>query len=92
MILKEGNLLAEALNQYSFQHPQVKMIRHNENQTYQVIDGQNQYLLRIHLPIDGFSVEEKLKQFLTHPHRRFLGTHGTHRNTSFFRCVPKQKA
>lgn len=57
MNLKEGNLLAEALNQYSFQHPQVKMIRHNENQTYQVIDGQNQYLLRIHLPIDGFSLE-----------------------------------
>lgn len=64
MNLKEGNLLAEALNQYSFQQPQVKMIRHNENQTYQVIDGQNQYLLRIHLPIDGFSVEEKLKTVL----------------------------
>ena len=44
------------LKQYDFNNPTLKFIRHNENLTYMVTDGNNGkcYLLRIHLPIDSF--------------------------------------
>lgn len=47
--------IIEALNLYDLNNPTYTLIRHNENKTYHVVDGQNEYLLRIHEPINGFN-------------------------------------
>lgn len=46
-------MIEEALSYYDFQEPSTVLIRHNENMTYQVTDGKNKYLLRIHKAADG---------------------------------------
>lgn len=46
-------MIDEALQYYNFHNPQYIFIRHNENMTYQVIDGEYKYLLRIHKAADG---------------------------------------
>ncbi len=46
-------MIKEALLNYSFTAPKAVLIRHNENMTYEITDGQNRYLLRIHKPADG---------------------------------------
>jgi Ser/Thr protein kinase RdoA (MazF antagonist) len=46
-------MIEEALKYYNFQHPEVVFIRHNENMTYKIIDGDKKYLLRIHKADEG---------------------------------------
>ncbi len=48
-------LLAEALRLYPFTAPNAQLIRHNENATYRVVDGET-YVLRIHRPAAGFTL------------------------------------
>lgn len=47
--------IVEALTRYPFERPKAELLRHNENTTYQVMDGAEKYVLRIHQPVDGFS-------------------------------------
>jgi len=46
-------LLTEAIGFYDFTNPKAEFIRHNENITYAIEDGQNKYLLRIHEEAEG---------------------------------------
>lgn len=41
-------MIEEALKKYNFVHPEAIFIRHNENMTYEISDGDKKYLLRIH--------------------------------------------
>lgn len=41
-------MIEEALKCYSFIQPEAVFIRHNENMTYKISDGDKNYLLRIH--------------------------------------------
>lgn len=41
-------MIEEAIRNYNFIHPEILFIRHNENMTYEITDGDNKYLLRIH--------------------------------------------
>ncbi len=52
-------LLKEVIANYPIQNPQIKLIRHNENETYRLIDlfESKQYLLRIHKPTTDFSLK-----------------------------------
>ncbi len=49
-------IVEEVLKEYEFINPKLEFIRHNENITYKVIDDDNTYLLRVHKPIEGFSL------------------------------------
>lgn len=49
-------LLKEALSYYSFENPEIIYLRHNENITYKIKDNEKNYVLRIHKPVDGFSL------------------------------------
>lgn len=49
-------LLNEIIKLYDFKSPQFDFIRHNENITYKVTDDNTSYELRIHKPIEGFSL------------------------------------
>jgi len=49
-------LLQEALSFYSFKNSKIMFLRHNENITYKIEDIKKQYVLRIHKPVDGFSL------------------------------------
>ena len=51
-----NNLIKEALFLYDFKAPQLEFIRHNENITYKVVDKDKSYVLRVHKPIEGFSL------------------------------------
>jgi len=46
-------MIEEALKNYNFIHPETVFIRHNENITYEILDGDNKYLLRIHKAAEG---------------------------------------
>lgn len=46
-------MIDEALKYYDFKHPEAVFIRHNENMTYEIIDGDKKYLLRIHKADEG---------------------------------------
>ncbi len=48
-------MIDEALLYYNFLNPKYTFIRHNENMTYQVIDGNNKFLLRIHKAAAGLN-------------------------------------
>lgn len=49
-------LLQEALAVYPLANPAAALIRHNENATWQVTDGEGKsYVLRVHQPREGFS-------------------------------------
>ena len=50
-------MIATALEYYNLQSPNEELIRHSENLTYKVIDGDKTYLLRIHKPVDGFNMD-----------------------------------
>jgi Ser/Thr protein kinase RdoA (MazF antagonist) len=50
------NQLQEALSWYCFVDPDVVFIRHNENKTYKVRDQEHSYVLRIHQPVEGYSL------------------------------------
>lgn len=50
------NPLQEALGWYSFVDPDVVFIRHNENKTYKVRDQEQSYVLRVHQPVEGYSL------------------------------------
>ncbi|MCR5727012.1 MAG: phosphotransferase [Lachnospiraceae bacterium] len=50
----EQNYIQEALAHYNIIATEVELLRHNENLTYRV--GKD-YLLQIHVPVDGFSAE-----------------------------------
>jgi Ser/Thr protein kinase RdoA (MazF antagonist) len=51
------------LEDYAFSNPKIIFLRHNENLVYQVIDNNKTYLLRIHKPIDGFSLNLHQRQY-----------------------------
>lgn len=46
-------MIEEALKNYNFKHPEAVFIRHNENMTYGITDGDRKYLLRIHKSVEG---------------------------------------
>lgn len=46
-------MIEAALKHYNFKHPKAAFIRHNENMTYAVTDGEHKYLLRIHKAAEG---------------------------------------
>lgn len=50
------NMIQEALAQYEFINPKLDFIRHNENITYKVTDEVATYVLRVHKPVEGFSL------------------------------------
>ena len=50
-------ILRGALAQYDFHVPKAMLLRHNENETYLVTDGDKKFVLRIHRPAMGFSLE-----------------------------------
>lgn len=47
----------EALKHYGFEAADVEFIRHNENMTYKINHMNQTYVLRIHQPIEGFSLD-----------------------------------
>ncbi|MDD4124747.1 MAG: phosphotransferase [Eubacteriales bacterium] len=49
-------LLKSALGIYDLENPSAILIRHNENMTYKVTDGENNYVFYIHKPTDGYSL------------------------------------
>lgn len=49
-------MIDKALARYCFRHPRAELIRHNENMTYKVSDGELAYVLRIHKPAQGFNL------------------------------------
>ena len=55
--MKRDPLLAEALSLYCFEQPQAELIRHNENMTYKITDADQNYVLRIHKRVEGFSAD-----------------------------------
>ena len=54
---EQRSRLEEALALYPLSSPKGELIRHNENMTFQVADGNGRYVLRIHQPVEGFSLE-----------------------------------
>lgn len=50
------SLLKSILDKYPFDNPNVVFVRHGENKVYQVTDKNKIYILRIHQPIEGFSL------------------------------------
>ncbi len=46
-------MIEVALKNYNFIHPETVFIRHNENMTYEISDGDKKYLLRIHKAAEG---------------------------------------
>lgn len=54
-----SDLLKEALSNYEIRNPQIEFIRHNENETYKVVDTllNKQYVIRIHKPSMDFSLD-----------------------------------
>jgi len=54
---KLEQLAYEVVKQYPISEPKLTFIRHNENYTCKVTDGSTgeEYVLRIHIPIEGFS-------------------------------------
>lgn len=57
MTAKETQMVLEALQYYSFENPVVSFIRHNENITCRITAEGTDYVLRIHAPVDGFSLK-----------------------------------
>lgn len=53
----ERERVQEALRNYCIRERKVTLIRHNENITCQVVSDENTYVLRIHLPMEGFSLK-----------------------------------
>lgn len=49
-------LLKEALTLYSFENPEIIYLRHNENITYKIKANEKYYVLRIHKPVEGYSL------------------------------------
>lgn len=50
-------MVEEALKHYLLRNPKAELIRHNENMTYKITCEGNIYVMRIHRPTDGFSVD-----------------------------------
>lgn len=57
MTIQETQMVQEALQYYSFEKPEISFIRHNENITCKVIADGDAYVLRIHAPVEGFSLK-----------------------------------
>lgn len=53
----EKRLVQEALKRYDIREKKISFIRHNENITCKVISEDCAYALRIHLPMEGFSLK-----------------------------------
>ena len=50
-------MITSALEYYDLHNPKEELIRHSENLTYKVVDGDKAYLLRIHKPVEGFNMD-----------------------------------
>lgn len=57
MTAKEAQMVQEALQFYPFKNTDFSFIRHNENITCKVTADKNNYVLRIHDPMEGFSLK-----------------------------------
>lgn len=57
MTPEKSQLAEEALRAYSFEKTEVSFIRHNENITCRAVADGNTYALRIHQPVEGFSLK-----------------------------------
>ena len=53
----ERERVQEALRNYCIRERKVTLIRHNENITCQVVSDESTFVLRIHLPMEGFSLK-----------------------------------
>ena len=54
--MTEEEILRQVTDRYALNCPQIEVIRHNENMTYKVTSDNARYLLRIHRPVQGFSL------------------------------------
>lgn len=52
----EDKLIENILEKYDLKNPKAQLIRHNENMTFKVTDEDREYVLRIHKPVDGFTL------------------------------------
>jgi len=50
-------MIEEAIKKYNFVNPTSRFVRHNENMTYCITDDNGQFVIRIHKPSNGFSVD-----------------------------------
>ncbi len=57
MTVAETQMVEEALKNYDFEKTKISFIRHNENITCKVTADGNDYVLRIHSPMEGFSLK-----------------------------------
>lgn len=57
MTVYERKLVQEALQHYDIREKRISYIRHNENITCKVVSEDCAYVLRIHLPLEGFSLK-----------------------------------
>lgn len=57
MTAKEAQMVQEALQFYPLKNPEFSFIRHNENITCKVTADNSSYVLRIHDPMEGFSLK-----------------------------------
>lgn len=53
----------EIFDWYSFENPRITFIRHSEHIIYLLEDYVNKYIVRIHQPIDGFSLDIHRRHF-----------------------------
>jgi len=50
-------MIDDALKYYQINNPTVNLIRHNENMTYKITDANKSYVMRVHKPTEGFSLD-----------------------------------
>lgn len=55
--------IEEILSHYTFEDPKITFIRHSENIVYELVDKEQKYLIRIHKPKEGFSLELHQKYY-----------------------------
>lgn len=55
--------IEEILSHYAFENPKITFIRHGENLVYELVDKEQKYLIRIHKPKEGFSLELHQKYY-----------------------------
>lgn len=57
MTVVETQMVEESLKNYHFEKTEISFIRHNENITCKITADGKPYVLRIHSPVDGFSLK-----------------------------------
>ena len=53
---RENLIVRDVLRMYDVTDPELRFIQHNENITYRVTEKGRSYVLRVHAPVEGFSL------------------------------------